>query len=1055
MSADVAILYRIITTAERDPNANTFPFRAIFAAYDKILAEDGLNPDHDQVYLRFLFKLGDKKRPGLSLYKGFEGLLEDLGIKIEFSSENFDDQDITRTFDEDGRFEAGRANDLRLRAGSISQGRSRRASFDSLPNAEEAITRESQSRSQSRASMSRLHIKEPTLELRRPSTRATTRATEKTKSVHSHYILTQPDRARLTAQEFASNLQHYQRRHASNQHRLPQSTTAKAAAARNRTSSAQNVPASIDLYRMEDLPESQARLVSQSPPLYQPSHTQLMRDVETFQHYRSRQVTRAFFEKWCGSAFRASREHESMQRLATSHDTGILLRSGFDQWRARCQRKKWAAETELFFDHQERKASKDRDVRLLTKAFTHWVECSSEAQMRKQQARKHFLEFKYFRAWLDLTTVNALKIRRQTLSRYFKIWKQRFAQTFAYDARALLFNNRKLARTAYWSWFWAFCDRRAPIWRENRIRKRFFSLWKSRQQQRLHSEELTMEERRYSLAKGVFSTWLARHRKISRGSEAAFAFYRSMLLNRALWTWNRRTRHAPRARQLSNMVDWRVAGTTFATIIARYRVQRQAGLVTHLRVLRNAWTTWNDHLRQRTLVRRIDDRVLVEALYRWVIAERHVLLARLHRQRIERRVFSTLVGLWSTQKEHRSNAGSIVERAVNRRCLASVVKHWRSKINSFHQNQRLSYEFQAPRITQEVLQSWRAKSRHLQEIQNWAKDAEFYFLATKLVQKRWYHAMIDAKRHKRRDAYAQLRRTVKMHLAARLFHQWRRMAANTIRLKDEACSHDQGRLLHLGSRLFDTWRIQAASRVEQGTQAEWHYEAHLSAQVLSLWSGLLGEQWRMADLAELNENLRIHSIASRWLHKLRLLVIELTRGPEANAQSLREFHKKRRLYNIFRRWQGNTAAISHRPVQTPASVSRPRRPAPLDVADLSEAVTAKPAERTALDKGFDSGEWIPALEKHTIVPPVKGYLKTPSKRAERAKALHGISTTPAGTPSQLRLLSHSVTEPRSARRDGLARPTTLRESAFLPIPEPSPRTPLRGRMPVITHESGF
>ena len=1055
MSADVAVLYRIITTAERNPNVVTFPFRAIFAAYDKILAEDGLNPDHDQVYLRFLFKLGDKKRPGLSLYKGFEGLLEELGIKIEFSSENFGDQDITRDFDEDSRFAAGSANNLRLRAGSISQGRSGRASLNSVHDAEEAITRESQSRSQSRASLSRLQFKEPTLELRRPSTRATTRATEKTKPVHSHYISTQPDRNRLTAQKFASNLQPYQRRQASNQHCLPQSTTAKATAARNRTSSAQNVPASIDLYQVEDLPESQTRLASQSPPLYQPSDTQLIRDAETFQYYRIRQVTRTFFEKWCGLAFRASREHESMQQQATSHDTGILLRNGFDQWRARFQRKKWAAETELFFDHQERKASRDRDVRLLTKAFTHWVECSSETKMRKKQAREHFLEFKYFRAWLDLTTVNSLKIRRQTLSRFLKIWKQRFAQTFAYDARALLFCNRKLARTAYWSWFWAFCDRRAPIWRENRIRKRFFLLWEDRQQQRVDWEELTMEERRYSLAKRLFSTWLARHRKFSRGSEAAFAFYRSTLLNRALWTWNRRTRHAPRARQLSYMVDWRVAGTTFATIITRHRVQRQAGLVTHLRVLRNAWTTWNDHLRQRTLVRRINDRVVVEALYRWVIAERHILLARLHRQRIERRAFSNLVGHWSTQKEHRSNAGSTVELAMNRRCLASVVMRWRSKMNCFYQNQRLSYEFQAPRITQKVLQSWTAKSRHLEEIQSWAKDADFYFLATKLVQKRWYSAMIDAKRHKRRDAYAQLRRTIKMHLAARLFHQWRQIAANTIQLKDEACSYDQARLLHLGSGLFDTWRVQTGSRVEQRTQAECHYEAHLRAQVLSLWSDRLREQWRMADLAELNENLRIHSIASRWLHKLRLRVIELTRGPEANAQSLRQFHEKRRLYNIFRRWQSNTAAVSHRPVQNPALVSRPRRPTPLDVGDLSEDVSAEAAEGTALKKGFDSGEWIPAFEKHTNGPPVQGYLRTPSKRAERAKALHGVSTTPAGTPTQLRLLSHLATEPRSARRDRLARPTTLRESVFPPIPEPSPRTPLRGRMPVITHESGF
>jgi len=999
--------------------------------------------------------LGDKKQPGVSLFSNFETLLEELGIKIEFSNGEIEGkQDHSEDEDDDEVMsEIGNAAAPRVRTADRNHARSRRASFNSIRDVEEASAREILFRPRSRASMSQLQSREPTLELGRPSTRATTRPTEKTRphSLSTQNLPTQPSGNRLTAEEFASNLQHYQRRHASDHRRPSQSARVKAATAKphgfvneNSTLPAIDTADNVDPNTMGDFhkPES-PYVVDQQALFYRPSDTQLMRDVKTFQYYRTHQVARALFEEWCGSAFRARNAHRSIWQQATSYDTNTLLRSGFEHWRACCRRKRLAADTERFFSQQEHKMSRDRDLYLLRKAFTHWAECSSEIKTRIDQARKRLLELKYFNAWLDMTTVNALKVRRQQLSKAFKVWRHRVVQNSAYNTRAMLLYNHRLAKTAYWSWFWTFCETRAPVWRDNRMKKKLFSLWETKQQQLVQWDQRIIDERSYRIAKRHFSTWLAKVRGYNRDSVTACSFKRSNVISQILVVWRRRTYHAPLIRQVSNMVDWRVAGTTFALVVARYRTEQQAVVVTQSRVVRNAWTTWNDQLRQQTLIRRIDDRIVVEALYRWVIQERNILLARLHQERIQRQALLSLVEHWSDRKGHRDAAARATKTAANRTLLASTVKHWRSKMNNYSRDKRLASMLHAPRIMQEALQSWTARNAHLQKLHTWGKDAEFYFLATKLIKRRWHGAMIEVKRQKRRDGYAQVRRTVKMDLATRLLHQWRNMAAHTRHLLEEARLRDKGRLLHLGSEIFDNWRNRADLRLARDDQAEQYYYAKLTAQHLELWSGRAEKQWRMADLANLNGRLRIQGITSQWLQKLRLRMIEVTRGPEANAQSLKLFHEKRRFHNVFRRWQAKTATSLHRPVQNPALFSRARQPGFPYGADNADDAVSHIAERD-YDEGFDQEEWILSMRAHTNATPLHGHLSTPSKRAAWAKARVEPSTTPVGTPLQHRLRSKLATEPRSARRKQLSRTTTLRDSAFAAILEAPPRTPLRG-----------
>lgn len=888
--------------------------------------------------------------------------------------------------------------------------------------------------------MSRLQSREPTVELQRPSTRASTRPTEKTQA-KSEQATAQASRTRLTSQEFANNLKHYQRRHSSRQQHLSQPKEIEALVAGPGQSA--GPPGSTTAISASTSPDRQQpgnahqlqppRSEEALAPVNRPSDTQVARDVELFRYYRTHQVVRNVFEQWCGSAFQVKGKREGMAQKATKHDISTLLRSGFDQWRNRLRRKRRSAEIKRFFSYQERKVGKDRDLHLLRKAFTHWAECCRETRRQNHQDRRHFLAIKYFTAWLHLTTVNSQKISRQQLAKAFKIWRQRVAQTSAFSVRATLLHNHRIARSAYWCWFWTFCEARAPVWKGSRTKKGFFLLWATKQQQLSQREQRTERSQKASIGGKHLMVWLHRYRGSIANAGAASDFRRKNVLTQAIQLWRRNASHAPLVSQVSNMVDWRVAGTIFATIVSRYRTERQADLVSHSRLMRNSWTAWNDQLRQQTLVMQIDDRVVIEALYRWVIQERYILLARLHQQRIVRRALSMLTLCWSGRKAQRNGAQRTVETTIVRSRLVSIWEHWHARLESSKRNKRIAFEFHSPKVTQEITKTWMARRVYLQKLHDWAKDAEFYLLATKLIKQRWHDAMIESKRQKRRNAYAQMRRAVKMHLAARVLQRWRHKTALNGDQMEEACLRYQDRLLYLGTGFFDTWRIQTDARVTQSEEADFHYRVNLGLRYLSIWSDQTTKQWRMADIADLNDNMRIHDIGKHWLRKLRLRMIRVTGGPEALAWFVNA-NERRRLQNLFRLWQGKTTGIVPRPPPGSNLSSRIRK------VDLSH--TAQYPERAAFDRVFDLGE------------SVSGFPNTPSKakaRAERAIALVEASTTPAGTPFQpvgtpfpLRRRPQRVTETASVRRSALAKSTVFRDSVFPSIREASPSTPSRG-----------
>lgn len=1041
---DVELLYNILITAEQHPDVETLPFRAIFAAYDEVLAQQRLDPNHDQVYLRFLFRLGDKKLPGQSLYESFDSLLEELGIRLEFTSGEDGILDITRNLSgEDGvEIETG----VQYNGGSTRRNPSRRASFHSLYETENENSRANRSRIHSRSSSSQRQYSQRLPPRERPATRASTRATEKT---HNRTIVSQPSAippggGRLTAQEFASNLQHYQRRNASALSNGDQRTQTLELAANHPESptnqfhganSDEGSPfGTSNLKPNESEPtEVQGAQLSYALDrrelLYRPSETQLLRDAETFQHYRVDAVARDAIKKWSSAALQAKQGHKEMGELAVKYDTGILMRQGFDHWRARLHEKREAAETERFFSHLERRAGKARDLFLLTKAFTHWAQSTHDEVIRTSTARRQILRLRYFNAWREITVVNDIKVRHQGLRKYCKIWKQRSIGNQIYEANAVGVHDETLLKTAYWRWFWNFCERRAPQWGAARLKVKYLTLWAKR------ARQVAQREHHISIIVGkktkrsVLMQWLTKTRAVLSDSQQAASLNAHSLAVRTLGQWKLRRQHAPLVQRVSNMVDWRVAGTTFATFVTRYRVERHAQAVNRLRTIRNAWTKWNDRLRCQTLAQKTADRFVLEALYRWVIAERTVLLQRLHGQRLKRTMFLKIVSRLSSIKAQRNQSSQVIMRGRDQKALHLAIVTWRRQLDLHRQSERIALEFYAPRIAQEALQLWNTRSTQIQRSNAWAKHARFYFLASKFL-KRWRAAVDESKRKKRRNAYVQMRRKLKMDLATEVVSRWRRLAVHMIEASKDAQLTNQKRLLQYGSGLFEVWKTRWESAVDQNRRADDHYRRKVFERYLHIWEERLRIHEESEQEAQHYDDLRIEKIASEWLHDLRIQMIDLE-VHSRKADSLRGLYDRRHIRNLLRRWHSKTATRRGQLQPDRTFSGRSKR---FGLRTEGEDITGRAEDWTAFEEGFDLGDWIPTAESNTT--PLPGYLSTPSKRAARAKALVRGSTTPAGTPSQRRLRRPPNTEPRTGRQGGLEKSV-----AFGPIMEYEPRTP--------------
>lgn len=996
-----------------------------------------MDPNHDRVYLRFLFRLGKKKLPSQSLFESFESLLEELGIELEFTTGEDETRDITSNFDTENR--AGPETDIQSNQPKTPPKPARRASFHSYTETQKSGGTRARARSRDSSFQSPRLSPIPS-HRERPATRAGTRPSERTnrqlQPPHPPTILS--GRGGLTAQNFANRLRDHEKgnrsqtRHENSDEATGPNGTLKVPANELHTVNTNEGSTIIPLSpeQSDNQPTSTSAqlpfVLDQRERLYRPSETQLLRDAETFQHYRCNALARDIIRKWCSAALQAENDHKNMEFVAIKYDTSILLHQAFEQWQLRFHERRQVAERKILLINLEHQTRRRRDLFLLLKAFTHWAQRTQDEVLRTTLARQHIMRLRYFNAWRIVTAVNEKKIRHPTLRKFYGAWKQRCTEIQMVEVNAGLIYEHNLLKDIYWRWFWTLCENKAPQWRAAQLKANYFYLWVERVRQIEHREfqlSTSLNERTKQI---VFIPWLKKTRLAISCSKIAVSSHDRRLAARSLLEWKLGWLHAPIARELSNMVDWRIANTVFATLVKRCGSERQAASVNRLRTIRNAWIRWNDRLRWQAVAQQIGERFVYESLYKWVIATRFSQQQRLHERRLKQRVLLQIVRRISDIKAQSQNSCQVILHERNHKALKFIFEAWTRRLGDSRQNDRKALEFYTPRITYEALQLWQTRSGHIQELHSWVVKSEFYFLATKFL-KRWRAALISLKRKKRRDAYAKLRRKLKMDLASEVISRWRSLTIQVLKVDKEAQLIYQNRLLQFGGGLVEIWRTRWLDAVGQNKAADSFYLRKVAERYLRMWQERLWLHHELEGEAERYAELQTRRCAVGWLRKIRVQMIELQGHPQ-KAISLRELYEKRYIQNLIKRWRSKTASKRGYPQPDMTLSARSTR----FTFRTDEAIVNRAENWTDFEEGLDLGD--PEFSS----TPMPSHLTTPSKRLATSKAFSKGSTTPVGTPLQLRLRSESKTGPRAWRKGGLGT-----SAAFRTIVENEPKTPAK------------
>lgn len=900
--------------------------RALFNAYEQVLAEQGLHPSDDALLHRFLFRMQEARRHDEDIVQRFQRVLGEMNIQVEVNEEG-EGVEVTTNLDN--------ARD-QMRNGAVAAlGRhSRRGSFDSFFDG-------------TADKIAGTEFGDLPVRTRRGSDvlagNRNARRVQSDTTAQSYHHAQLPYRGGMNGyahRRTGSGQQPRHKRSASVSSRgslqirrdAPTGTTRNGLYGADESDHTDRTT-SLDLSHIQvpginapipdvtfDSPQQRDQYALDP---FRPSDTRLFDEAETLEDQRLHRVTRGCIQTWRARTQERIAQREEMEGAAIAFDKRILLRLSFEQLRDTARLRQSNRETDRFFSRLEERADRARNIFLLTKAFTHWAKSAEDEVQRTSVARRHILRTRFFNGWRDITAVNELKVQHFVLAKFLHKWRMRTASTLDNAQYAVQLYEENLVRRVYKEWFFKFCAIAAPAWRNDRTRK--ITLQKMSEIARVLRERQDWATDRWQ--RGVLQKTLRRWRERTATVQAlvpqADDFRRTTLATIALEALTKQAQLGPLLRQFQEGARGRVVRSTLQGWQHALQLSRQARNVDHMRVLRNAYTAWNDRLRIKALEDRINDRVLVEALYRWTLASRVSLFQRVHDQQLKESAFVT----WVTKTNQRENTLDAAERRFAQFKRAQLLRSCLRKMEATTTEKRaeefaVTAEYQQ-KLKQRIFEKLKERHAHFSQLQSWADAAHFYVLS-KSTLKKWSEATQHARRNRRRDTYAQVRRTVKTNLVRRLFANWRDKTSQISQLSQQADDIAAQQLSQSAGAALHRWHDRTLILTQQNTQAANLHAFKLELRFFRTWSDRMevlqamngqGVAWRQ-ESAEL--------AATSALKKLGWRLWNIQRQEE-NAKALYERNFEKHVRAMVRFWaEQMTERVSNRPI-SPTPTSRSRR----------------------------------------------------------------------------------------------------------------------------------
>ena len=684
------------------------------------------------------------------------------------------------------------------------------------------------------------------------------------------------------------------------------------------------------------------------------------------------------FYQWRDRVPRIQTQREQIARLAIAQDHTTLKHQALDQWLCSYRQRKLKKENEAFFGELEMEATKARDQFLLAKAFSHWAQSASEEVARTSAARRHILRIRYFKAWRDVTVVNAAKVRRAGLAKFFGIWKKRYLLDNVLERHAFHFNQLRLLGENYRHWFWTFCDRRAPGRYNKNLRARIFEHWDSLAHSARYRTKWSTRFAQFKLFSKCVALWKAKSNFVQQCEDHAQGFHRQKLLLSAIDSLQRELNLA----RIHNVFAKNLNIGAFRMALAAWRDKKdsasEATNINDLRIMRNGWTVWNDKLRMKAVAQTMNTRICAEALYRWMLAERGRLCERIAREKLMERIFKR----WHDKSDRRCSAmGRAYHSSFrNKRnaVMQGVISKWSSASRSRLQDEHSAESFWATHQSERIVNHWQERARHVSELNRWANDGQFFVL-TSTPFKRWREAVIAKERMRRRDAYTVVRRRVKIASALRALTKWRACCSHLASMKTKAVEVDEARIMTFGTDIFDTWRDRTRILDHYSSTAlQFSNQRTIRSCFITMYQRYQHIEFQIGEARSFYWEYS-SLIAEGTFDKLSWQLFQV-RNLEKAADSLETRIRRKHYRKIVRHWLEKTGQRRELGRSTLGTQKRPHFRAK---SSISPSRRGYDRESELQDDGSIAG-----LESGLHVPPssmaarTPGYLKTPLRRRQ-------------------------------------------------------------------------
>ncbi|KAJ4986157.1 hypothetical protein SVAN01_08310 [Stagonosporopsis vannaccii] len=943
----IELLYTIVHRASSSPDRSS---RALFNAYEEVLEEHGLLPSDDAVLHRFLFRMQKDRRRDESVVERFHRVLGEFEIVVEneeSEGENtkdagyaaaFDAQNVDRTgahsrsgahailghtdrLTRRGSFESFFDGSADKVAGSEVRDMSRNNRRGSLSYAPNGVRAKRRSTSDTEA----LRYQQAQLPIRTRVNRQASRRVSSGQYQGRRRNASISSRASLRIQRDANTIMSQQRAYGRAETEYTDRTTSLDLS-RVQVPGV-NAPIPDDQYELHESTHYYQQFV---PEPYQPSDTRLMDEAETFEHQRLHRVTRDCIQAWRHRTRDQIERRYEQELLAEAFDRRILLKVTLDQLRDTARLRRSNHETDRFFGRLETRAEKARNLFLLTKAFTHWARSAEDEVQRTSVARRHLLRTRFFNGWREITAVNELKIQHFVLAKFLRLWRARTAVISENAQFAVTLHEENLIQKVFTHWFFQFCAIAGSAWHNDRLKRNTLRKWIAVASVSAEEDDIATKKSQKVLLSKMMAGWKAKRAAVQTLETRADVFRRSVLLSSGLYSLQKHAQLAPVFQQLQTRLEDRQVRTAFTTWRHTAQLSERARQVDKLRILRNAYTAWNDRLRIQALEQRINDRILVECLYKWTLASRVSLFQRVQNQQLKGSTFRD----WATKTNNRSNTLDTAERRFGNFKRAQLLRTCLRKMEVDATEKRreacavvADYDL---KLKQRIFEKLKERLEHFQQLRRWSDDARFYVLGTRTLKK-WNNATQQTRRNRRRDTYAQVRRTVKTNLVRRLFESWRVKAKSNAEHNQQAAFMLEDRTMRTARALLHNWHDQTLVNQQLDMQAYDMYCFKLGMKHFHIWTHRLDILHSMRSQATALQRESVEIVAAGALKKLGWRLWNVQRQEET-ARALFERNFEKHVRAMIRFWHEQTVErLANRPSSpTPTRSSRGERRSPDD-----------------------------------------------------------------------------------------------------------------------------